>query len=619
VVGFTGLKTVSLYRRCPVKKLEKQLACSDGWGRFKLGCEACGHPGIAPAFVVNKEADTSGETAATLTGRHSSAPIHGLPHVDIGVIPVKIGSMILAVLAMLLAGPEGNQALGEGHPRVVLQDGVLEGDQFGPPTKYAAFLGIPYAAPPVGNLRWRAPEPPASWQGVRLANKYGPACPQLPSPWLPEMLGRKQMRTDEACLYLNVWTPDLDRHAKLPVMVWVHGGGNIEGSQEWPPLGRTLATHGVVVVTINYRLGVLGFLSHPALTEESPHHASGNYGLLDQMAALRWVQQNIEQFGGDPQRVTVFGASSGSLDICDLMASPLANGLFQHAIMQSGVCVDSLAPLIAGAEAGGMRMAANLGLGNGPDALAKLRAIPADELVRKAADEKDVDFNPVVDGWVFHQQPALIFSQGDQARVPVIVGSNADEVSIFASPLVRGTSYRPKSIDEYRRWLSREFHSNADAVFAAYPARTDAQVPATFRAMDTDYQFGFGASLLAHEVSAAGQRAYLYTFTNVGTGQFAALGAFHSEESMFLSKKYWTSWVPNPGDAQLSNAIVDYWVQFAKAGKPSTPGLPPWPAYRPGEPMAQELGSHVGQMPIPRGAKLSVFEETLEPQLRRKK
>jgi para-nitrobenzyl esterase len=526
---------------------------------------------------------------------------------------------IVGLFAVVIAGTDGTGAATKEHPRVLLQDGVLAGTRFGSSNTYAAFLGIPYAAPPVGDLRWRPPQPPASWPGVRQATKYGPACPQLPSTWLPEMLGLKQMPTDEACLYLNVWTPDLDRHAKLPVMVWVHGGGNIEGSQEWPPLGPTLATRGVVVVTINYRLGVLGFFSHPALTEESSHHVSGNYGLLDQMAALRWVQQNIDRFGGDPQRVTVFGASSGALDICDLMASPLANGLFQHAIMQSGVCVDSLAPRLAEAEASGVRMAADLGPGNDPDALAKLRTVPADELVRQASAEHDVDFNPVVDGWVLRQQPALTFSQGGQARVPVIVGSNTDEVSIFASPLVGGTSYRPKSVDGYRQWLAREFHSHADAVFAAYPAATDAQVPTAFRAMDTDYQFGFGASLLAQEMSDAGQRAYLYSFTLAGAGQFATLGAFHSEESMFLSKKFWTSWVGSPGDAQLSNAIVDYWVQFARAGKPSAPGLRPWPAYRLGEPMAQELGSHIGQIPIPRRAKLSVFEEILEPQLRRVK
>jgi para-nitrobenzyl esterase len=180
---------------------------------------------------------------------------------------------------------------------------------------------------------------------------------------------------------------------------------------------------------------------------------------------------------------------------------------------------------------------------------------------------------------------------------------------------VGGTSYRPKSVDEYRQWLLREFHTHADTVFAAYPARKDAEVQAAFRAMDTDYQFGFGASLLAREMAAAGQRAYLYTFTNVGAGQFAALGAFHSEESMFLSKKYWTSWVNSPGDAQLSNTIVDYWIQFAKAGEPSAPGLPPWPAYQLGGPMAQELGSQVEQIPIPRAAKFPVFEEILKTQL----
>jgi para-nitrobenzyl esterase len=522
--------------------------------------------------------------------------------------------LIGALLTAAFAGAPAVRAAAQKPLRVVLQDGILEGHQFGLSASYAAFLGIPYAAPPIGNLRWQPPRRLSSWQGVRQADKYGPACPQLPSTWLPQMLGRKQLTTDEACLYLNVWTPNLGGRARLPVMVWIHGGGNVEGSQEWPPLGPTLANHGLVVVTINYRLGVLGYLSLPALTAESPNHASGNYGLLDQLAALKWVQRNIDRFGGDPQRVTVFGASSGSLDICDLMASPLADGLFQRAIMQSGVCVDSLVPLLPEQEASGVQFAADLVLGNGPDVLAKLRAVPAGELVRKATQGKDLDLNPVIDGWVLKQQPATLFSQGQQMNVPVIVGSNADEVSIFASPLVGGRSYRPKSLDEYRMWLSNEFHNDADKVFAAYPARDDAEVPMAFLAMDTDYSFGFGANLLAREVAAHGQHAYLYLFTNVGAGEFAQLRAFHSQESMFVSGKYWTSWVNSPGDAQLSNTIIGYWIQFAKSGAPSAPQLPSWPVYRPDAPMAQELGARVGQIPVPHQAGKGVFEEILKAQ-----
>ena len=197
------------------------------------------------------------------------------------------GVMAVPVLFVTLLASSGAplKASAPVAPRVTIDAGVLEGTQFSANPSDIAFLGIPYAAPPVGELRWRSPQRPARWQGVRKAASYGPACPQLPSPWLPEMLGRKQLITDEACLYLNVWTTNLFATSKVPVMVWIHGGGNIEGSQEWPPLGPVLAKQGVVVVTINYRLGVFGYFSHPALTAESPHHSSGNYGLLDQMEA----------------------------------------------------------------------------------------------------------------------------------------------------------------------------------------------------------------------------------------------------------------------------------------------------------------------------------------------
>jgi para-nitrobenzyl esterase len=431
------------------------------------------------------------------------------------------------------------------------------------------------------------------------------------------MLGRKQMVTDEACLFLNVWTTNLSASSKVPVMAWIHGGGNVEGSQEWPPLGPVLAKQGVVVVTINYRLGVFGYFSHPALTAESPHHSSGNYGLLDQIEALKWVHRNIEKFGGDRAQVTVFGASSGSLDICDLMASPLAEGLFQRAILQSGVCVDGSVPLLKNAEADGKRVVKDLGVAENSQTLSRLRALPAEQLLRVAAREKDIALNPVIDGWAFREQPATTFAQGKQAKIPVIVGSNADEVSIFASPIVGGTSYRPKTLDEYHRWLSEAFKAHAQEVFAVYPARDDNEVSEAFLNMDTDYEFGFGARLIAREMAHAGQNAFLYYFSYVGAGKLAPLGAFHSEESIFLSKRYWTTWVSSPSDEKLSNVIIGYWVQFAKTSQPSGSGLPPWPNYDSKTDLCQELGRNIGQIPTPRAAKFAVFEEMLKEQLPR--
>ena len=511
----------------------------------------------------------------------------------------------------LVGAPSEASTQSTPAPHLRLDQGALSGTRFG--SAGAEFLGIPYAAPPAGHLRWAAPEEPKPWPGIRDATYYRPACPQLPSPWLPEMLGRKQMQTSEDCLYLNVFTPRLSSDASLPVMVWIHGGGNVEGSQEWPPLGPTMAAHGVVVVTINYRLGVLGWLAHPELSAESPDRISGNYGLLDQMAALRWVSHNIRSFGGDPQRVTVFGASSGALDICDLTASPLARGLFERAIMQSGFCADGLSPTLAEAEKSGADFAANT-VGKTSPSIEKLRSMPADELVRIAARANGVDWNPIVDNRVLPEQPLLVFRKGQQIKVPVIIGSNLDEVSIFASPLVGATHHRPHTVAEYRNWLKRTFGNNADAVFQAYPAAQDRQVPAAFLAMDTDYEFRFGANLLAREVASSGQNAYQYVFTMTGRGKFASLGAFHSLESMYLSKHYWTDWVSDPHDEPLSNAMIEYWTRFAATGDPSSADLPVWPLYRKDNPEALELGEHIGPVPLPRMDAMQVFAKVLEAQ-----
>jgi para-nitrobenzyl esterase len=517
--------------------------------------------------------------------------------------------------AVFLCGCSLRMQAETSAPQAKIDAGTLQGVWVAGAPHVASFLGIPYAAQPVGDLRWKAPQPPPSWSGIREATQYGPACPQAPSPWLPEMLGIQKMVTNEACLYVNVWTPNLRGVAKLPVMVWVHGGGNVEGSAEWPPLGTTLAREGAVVVSLNYRLGVFGFFAYPALAAESPHHVSGNYGHLDQVEALRWVQRNISRFGGDPNNVTVFGASSGALDICNLMASPIATGLFQRAIMQSGVCVDSVYPVTHQAEANGELLAKDLGIQMGPGSLAALRALPADRLLQTAAKDDRIDLEPVVDGWFFLEQPAITFANGKQARIPVMVGSNNDEISIFASPIVGGKSNRPKTVEEYRQWLHREFGSLADKVFALYPAHSDKDVPGVFRTMDTDFDFGFGARLLAIEMARIHQPAYLYHFTYVGAGEFAALGAFHSEESMFLSKKYWTTWVHRPYDETLSNAIIGYWVQFAKTGHPNNSALPTWPAYRANTDLCQELGQRIGPEAVPRAEHFSVFQQFLNSRL----
>ncbi len=333
------------------------------------------------------------------------------------------------------------------------------------------------------------------------------------------------------------------------------------------------------------------------------------------MAALRWVKRNIARFGGDAERVTVFGQSSGSLDVCDLMASPLARGLFQRAIMQSGVCVDGTSPTLVAQETSGAAFAAKVAGASGSAAIAKLRAMPADELVRVADKIGGMDWNPIVDGRVLAAQPEAVFRRGEQAKVPVLVGNNADEVSIFASALVGGKAYRPQTVGEYRDWLKKKFGEEADAVFAAYPAARDSDVPAVFVAMDTDYNYGFGSQLLARDVTRSGQRAFLYIFTMQGRGRFAGLGAFHSLECMYLSRHYWTDWVKGPEDERMSAAMIEYWTSFARDGAPSGDGLPPWRAYREERPEAQELGSHIGAVHILREQKMQVFQKVLDQEM----
>lgn len=530
-----------------------------------------------------------------------------------GRIAAKLRCAVVAGVVVLaccgLAAQEAARA-----PQATVESGALHGAASAALPQGGAFLGIPYAAQPVGALRWRAPEPAPHWSGVRAATQMGPACPQWPSPWLPEMLGVKAMATDEACLYLNVWTPELHPHNALPVFVWVHGGGNVEGSGQWPPLGETLAAQGIVVVSINYRLGVFGFYASPALDGESAQHVSGNYGHLDQIAALAWVRKNIAAFGGDPNRVTIGGESSGALDVCNLMASPRSAGFYRGAIMESGVCVDSVYPTLHEIEQNNARLAKDLGVQQGPAALEALRALPADKVLDAAERDDDLDLEPNIDGWVLTEQPAVTFAKGRQAAVRVLVGSNENEVSIFASPIVGAKSNRPKTVEDYRQWMQRRFGGYAEQAEAAYPVRADSEAPGVWNTMFSDYDFAFGAWLLAKDNS---QPAYLYRFSYIGAGEFASLGAFHSEELMFLSRHYWTSWVARSEDAEISRTIIGYWVQFVKSGDPNGPGLPPWPAFAAGTRTCQEIGLRIGPEAEPRVERFSVFQRYLTDRLKK--
>ena len=506
---------------------------------------------------------------------------------------VKFFFRSLLTLTVAALG-QASIALGSSAPRVTLEAGVLEGTRFDDHGG-VAFLGVPYAAPPVGELRWKAPEPVKKWTGTREAKQYGPAAPQLPAGWLP------YIGWSEDCLYLNIWTSRFVPDAKLPVIVFFHGGSNKAGYSQLTPLGPALSRFGVVVVTANYRLGPFGFFAHPALTAESEHHSSGNYGLLDQLQALSWVRDNISRFGGDPNRVTVMGQSAGAVDICLLMASPLARGLFQGAILESGEGQSVLNEDIRSAipynsisstgEASGERLANDLGIAGGVDTLAKLRSLPADKILAACQHDHGLSFDAIVDGWVIPEQPAKIFAEGKQFNIPVLVGSNADEATVFGHA-------GPKTLAEYRIYLNQDTGRFADQEFEAYPARSDAAVPEQYLKLENDL-FGYGAFSLAQATTRLGEAAYLYQFTFAEKGKRANLGAYHGEELKFLSNSFPADWEHDGAEENLGRTMLLYWTQFAKTGDPNFEGLPQWPAYDLREDQYLELGRKVGLHQIP--------------------
>ena len=465
-------------------------------------------------------------------------------------------------------------------------------------TEVRAFKGIPYAAPPTRELRWKPPQPPKPWEGVRQATAFGAACMQAAS--VPNI--------DEDCLTLNVWTPARDAKAGLPVMVWIHGGGFVRGSGriegEGLADGGALARRGAVVVGFNYRLGVFGFLAHSALARESPHRSSGNYGLLDEIAALRWVQRNIEAFGGDSKNVTVFGESAGGESVCLLLVSPLARGLFHRAITQSPGGIATPIPHTTKAWYGRAPLQ-QAGDELGAD-ITNLRAASSRDLMSKW---NSVEQTRAVDSWVIPDDPAALLESGRFQRVPVLGGTNADEGTIFlAGGMFPELSRAKTTLAAYREYLKATFQESADKAFTLYPAASDSSVRAALARLFGDLFFQLGTRFAAEAVARNGGTAYLYYFTRLGP-LYRKLGAgvFHEAEVpyVFCSLARLSS-RPDPAqpepfdetDRSLSNAMSAAWVRFAKSGDPNGGGLPAWPAVIRGATQYLEFGDaiQVGQM-----------------------
>ena len=454
------------------------------------------------------------------------------------------------------------------------------------------FKGIAYAQPPVGNLRWAAPRPPDRWEGVRKADHYADACAQV--------FPKGDFPKSEDCLYLNVWTPATSSDAKLPVMVWIHGGGLRVGSaREALYDGEELSKKGIVVVTLGYRLGLLGFLAYPELTQEDSHHSSGDYGLLDQLAALQWVNRNIAAFGGDPNKVTIFGQSGGAFSVNALVASPLAKGLFRGAISESGGVGSGFArtamPSLEDSEKAGVKFAESVGA----HSLAELRAIPAEKLLQPNGFSQ-----PNVDGWFFPQSLAALFEEGKENQVPMIVGSNSDEAQHFLRSALTS--------EEFVKHAQEIYGTQAKEFLKLYPGDSDETAKESQQRQFAD-RAALNERALAGYVDRGGARSYLYSFSYVDTGGYNSppptlglkLGADHGAELpyVFGLLNHWKTAVPG-NDLKLQKIVMAYWTNFVKTLDPNGPGLPVWKPAKSSSNEVMVLDQKAGMQVHPREAQL---------------
>ncbi len=496
----------------------------------------------------------------------------------------------LATVIMFAAG----LAFAQQPTPIKVEEGLLQGTFEDGLTVYK---GIPFAAPPVGDLRWRPPQPAAKWEGVREANKFGPS---------PIQGAGNGPNMSEDCLYLNVWTPAKSADDKIPVLVWIYGGGFNFGSTSDPNYnGANLARKGVVLVSIAYRVGQLAFLADSELSAESPHHVSGNYGILDMIAGLQWVQKNIAAFGGDPHKVTIFGESAGGIAVSMLCASPLAKGLFQGAISQSG---GSFGPprhttfpgenlkRLTDAESAGEEYVRSAGV----TSIAELRKIPADKLPRIRGLAW-----PIIDGYVIPDDQYKLYEAGKFNDTPILVGYNSDEGASFSPP--------QQTSEQYIAGVKARYGPFADSLLRAYPAGSG-KAPKTARDLMRDAAFGWHTWSWARLESEKGKhKAYLYYFDQhpvyADTSPRFGYGSPHGQEVVYVFE-HLDSTKPQTTktDLEISEAMAAYWTNFAKYGDPNGKGVPLWPAFSDANPEVMYFSQrpHVG--PVPSAGSLKVLD-----------
>ena len=503
------------------------------------------------------------------------------------------------VVVVLLEAALASAAISEP---IRTENGLVSGTAGAFP-EVRVFKGIPFAAPPVGDWRWRPPQPAKNWDGVRAADHFSANCMQRRAGgggFPPYGGDRSATEMSEDCLYLNLYTTAASADDRRPVMVWIHGGAFTSGAGAIYQ-GEELARKGVVVVTVNYRLGVFGFLAHPELTKESPNHSSGDYAILDQIAALKWVQNNIAAFGGDAARVTIFGESAGSWSVNNLVATPLAKGLFHRAIGESGGQF-SITRTLPEAERAGARFAGTAGAAS----LSALRAMPAAAL----NDANGFQTSATVDGWVLPQDVMTIFRNGTQNDVPVIIGSNANEGSIFTPDDVTGSSFRAES--------ERMFGPDAAAFLKIYPFTTDREARAAQAASRRDRTFGWEMRTWARLQTRPGKsKVFLYYLSQVPPLPNAEwLGAQHGAEIPYAfnwpNGKHSTNVPWTVADRKLAEQMSSYWVNFAATGDPNGKELPTWNAYTISDDQAMEFDATPGMIPLPNKAALDFLDEHVQ-------